>query len=107
MVRHGGNYTVRCESSTGDAPGNMKDIFWRVGRRQIPGGVWEVKNQTDWDLTGAECVARFAGIGECRKAVDVTLYSKLFFLGSGQLSCREPIVFLGILLLQGSHTSHG
>ncbi|KAK0135005.1 Vascular cell adhesion protein 1 [Merluccius polli] len=77
VVRHGDGYTVRCENSTGDALGNRKYIFWQVGRRQIPGGVWEVKNQTDWDLTRAECVARHAGIGECRKAVDVTLYTAI------------------------------
>ncbi|CAL8303333.1 unnamed protein product [Merluccius merluccius] len=76
VVRHGDSYTVKCENSTGDALGNRMYIFWQVGRRQIPGGVWEVKNQTDWDLTRAECVARHTGIGECRKAVDVTLYKE-------------------------------
>ena len=32
----------------------------------------------------------------------ISIYCLFVSLGSGQLSCREPIVFLGILLLENS-----
>ena len=55
-------------------------------------------------LQGTLCVSTFSYWGPCSEAAGnpVCFYLFLLLLGSGQLSCREPIVFLGILLLENS-----
>lgn len=54
----------------------VEHLYWKDQQSKITHGIyWSVDMYDDWNIK-ADCVAKFRGIPECEKQLDITVYSK-------------------------------
>lgn len=64
-----------CQSTTSGSRNREGNIHWQDWQGiKTDGAHWVVRTDEDWD-SRPFCTATFRGIGECKKHLDVTLYS--------------------------------
>lgn len=56
----------------------VEHLYWKDQQSNITNGsYWSVDMYDNWNIK-ADCVAKFKGMPECEKQLDITVYSKYF-----------------------------